>query len=171
MIPEGGRDVVIELAEQYFEEGYVIYCDRFFSHLDLAAYLRTRSTGLVGTGDAKTAIPSDLQYLVNIMHPLTWTYKWYNVKAKIDTTKRKEAHLTILEAEEPVCLLVWMDKKYRTQDKKVLFITNCTYTCYTDLGLARLSSKEYLGRKQTLHMTTHIQSTSAEGLQLLYGRC
>ena len=30
-----------------------------------------------------------------------------------------------LQATEPVCLLVWMDKKYRTTDKQVVFITNC----------------------------------------------
>ena len=121
---EGGRDVVIELAEPYFDKGYVVFCDRFFSHLDLAAYLRARSTGLVGTANAKS-LPSDLNYLVSIMHPLTWAYKWFNLRAKITTKKRKEAGLPDLEAEELVCLLVWMDKKYRTEDKKVVFITNC----------------------------------------------
>ena len=121
---EGGRDVVLELAEPYFDKGHVIYCDRFFSHLDLAAYLRSRSTGLVGTANTKT-LPLDLQHLVNVMHPLTWAYKWFNLKAKIITQKRKMANLPELEAEEPVCLLVWMDKKYRTANKQVVFITNC----------------------------------------------
>ena len=121
---EGGRDVVIELAEPYFYKEYVVFCDRFFSHLDLAAYPRARSTGLVGTTNGKS-LPSDLNYLVSIMHPLTWAYKWFNLRSKIITKKRKEASLPDLEAEELVCLLVWMDKKYRTEDNKVVFITNC----------------------------------------------
>ena len=121
---EGGRDVVIQLGEPYFDKGHVIYCDRFFSHLDLAAYLRARSTGLVGTANTNT-LPHDLSHLVSIMHPLTWAYKWFNCAANISTKKRQEAGLPDLQAEETVCLLVWMDKKYRTTDKKVVFITNC----------------------------------------------
>ena len=124
VIPEGGRDVILELTEPYYDKGHVIYCDRFFTHLDLEAYLRARSTGFVGTANTQT-LPLDLQHLVSVMHPLTWAYKWYNHKARIETKKRKDARLPILEADEPICLLMWMDKKYRTQDKKVLFITNC----------------------------------------------
>ena len=45
----GGRKVVTQLSEPYLDRGYVIYCDRFFSHLDLGAYLRSRRTGMVGT--------------------------------------------------------------------------------------------------------------------------
>ena len=37
----GGRDVVLQLSEPFLDKGHVIYCDRFFSHLDLAAYLRS----------------------------------------------------------------------------------------------------------------------------------
>ena len=33
----GGRDVVLQLANPYLGKGHIIYCDRFFSHLDLAA--------------------------------------------------------------------------------------------------------------------------------------
>ena len=76
----GGRDVVLQLAEPYFEKGHVIYCDRFFSHLDLAAYLRSRQTGMIGTADI-TSLEQDLKYLVTKMHPLTWAYKWYSYKA------------------------------------------------------------------------------------------
>ena len=36
-----------------------------------------------------------------------------------------------LQATDPVCFLVWMDKKYRTTDKKVVFITNCILTIPT----------------------------------------
>ena len=121
---EGGCDVILELAQPYFDQGFVIYCDRFFSHLDLAAYLHSKSTGLIGTASTKT-LPIDLQHPVNVMHPLTWANKWFNLKAKIISQKRKEANLPELEAEEPVCLLVWMDKKYRTENKQVVFITNC----------------------------------------------
>ena len=121
---EGGNDVVFELTQPYFDKGYVVYCDRFFSHIDFAAYLRAKSTGLIGTADMKP-LPYDLTYLVNIMHPLTWSNKWFNIKVNITTKKMKYHQLPALEAEEPVCILVWYDKKYRTEDKKVVFITNC----------------------------------------------
>ena len=81
---EGGRDVVLELAQPYFDQGFVIYCDRFFSHLDLAEYLRSRSNGLIGTAGTKTLL-LDLQHLFNVMHPLTWAYKWSHLKAKVIT--------------------------------------------------------------------------------------
>ena len=54
VIPEGGRDVILEFTEPYYDKGHVIYCDRFFTHLDLAAYLRTRSTGFIGTANTQT---------------------------------------------------------------------------------------------------------------------
>ena len=60
------------------------------------------------------------------MHPLTWACKWFNCKAKFTYHPRAgEAPDQELHAEEPVCLLLWMDKKYRSEDKKVVFITNC----------------------------------------------
>ena len=124
MQSEGGNDVVLELTQPYFDKGYVVYCDRFFSHIDFAAYLRAKSTALIGTEDMKP-LPFDLTYLVNIMHPLTWSNKWFNLKVNITTKKMKYHKLPALEAEEPVCILVWYDKKYRTEDKKVVFITNC----------------------------------------------
>ena len=67
----GGRDVVLQLTQPYLDEGHVIYCDRFFSHMDLAAYLRSRQTGMVGTSSL-TKLPNDLEYLARNMHPLTW---------------------------------------------------------------------------------------------------
>ena len=126
----GGRDVVLQLSEPYFEKGHVIYCDRFFSHLDLAAYLRSRQTGMVGTADI-TSLEPDLKYLVNNMHSLTWAYKWYKYKAnfKFRTMQGQEEKP---QAEESVCLLVWMDKKYRTTNKQVVFITNCIPAIPTD---------------------------------------
>ena len=84
MIPEGGRDVILELAEPYYDKGHVIYCDKFLTHLDLAAYLGARSTGFVGTANTQI-IPHDLQHLVSVMHPLTWAYKGYNHKVRIET--------------------------------------------------------------------------------------
>ena len=72
----GGRDVVLQLTEPLMDKGHVIYCDRFFSHLDLAAYLRSRKIGMVGT-TSLTALPPDLEYLIKQMHPLTWAYKWF----------------------------------------------------------------------------------------------
>ena len=36
----GGRDVALQVTEPYLDKGNIIYCDRFFSHLDLASYLR-----------------------------------------------------------------------------------------------------------------------------------
>ena len=119
----GGRDVVLQLANPYLDKGHIIYCDRFFSHLDLAAYLRSRRAGMVGTS-ALTQLPPDLQYLVTNMHPLTWAYKWFMCQGKFK--HRPIIGPTMqLQATEPVCLLVWMDKKYRTTDKHVVFITNC----------------------------------------------
>ena len=69
-----GRDVVIQLTEPYFDRGHVVYCDRFFSYLDLASYLRSRKTGMVGTSSI-VSLPPDLDYLVSHMHPLTWAFK------------------------------------------------------------------------------------------------
>ena len=66
----GGRDVVFQLTYRYIDKGHVIYCDRFFSHLDLAAYLRSRITGMVGISNLKS-LPADMAYLVLQMHPLT----------------------------------------------------------------------------------------------------
>ena len=123
----GGRQVVIQLAEPYFHKGHVIYCDRFFSHLDLAAYLRSVGTGMVGTSNMKpTSLPPDLAYLVDNMHPLTWCYKWYNYQGKIEY-RDKQGEKRIVPVDEAVCVLIWMDKKYRSgsADKKVVFINNC----------------------------------------------
>ena len=120
----GRRDVVLQLAQPYLDQGHVIYCDRFFSHVDLAAYLSTRQTGMVGTSSL-TRLPNDQAYLVRNMNPLIWAYKCFNCKSKITYHPRTEAPDQELHAEEPVCLLVWMDKKYLSEDKKVVFITNC----------------------------------------------
>ena len=88
-------------------------------------YLRSRQTGMVGTSSL-TKLPNDLEYLARNMHPLTWAYKWFNCKAKFTYHPRAgEGPDQELHAEEPVCLLIWMDKKYRSEDKKVVFITNC----------------------------------------------
>ena len=71
-----------------------------------------------------TTLPNDLAYLVRNMHPLTWAR--FDCKAKITYHPRAgEASDQEVHAEEPVCLLVWMDKKYRSENKKVIFITNC----------------------------------------------
>ena len=78
---------------------------------------------MVGTS-ALTQLPPDLQYLVTNMHPLTWAYKWFMCQAKFKHSPKIGPTMQ-LQATEPVCLLVWMDKKYRTTDKQVIFITNC----------------------------------------------
>ena len=117
-----GRDVVLQLTEPYYDRGHVIFCDNFFSHLDLAAYLKSRKTGLVGTSSINS-LPADLKYLVDRMHPLTWAFKWFNYEAKIKFQNNSTTQH--LEANEAVSLVVWMDKKYRSKDKKVVFITNC----------------------------------------------
>ena len=81
----GGRDVVLQLSEPYLDQGHIKYCDRFFSHLDLAAYLRSRNTGMVGTSNIKY-LPTDMTYLVQQMHSLTWIFKWFYQKADIKYT-------------------------------------------------------------------------------------
>ena len=96
---------------------------QYIKALDLAAYLRSRRTSMVGTS-ALTQQPSDLQYLVTNMHPLTWVYIWFMCQAKFKY-RPKIGPTEQLQATEPVCILVWMDKKYRTADKQVIFITNC----------------------------------------------
>ena len=166
---EGGKDVVLKLTQPYFDKGYVVYCDRFFSHIDLAAYLRAKSTGLVGTADMKS-LPYDLNYLVNIMHPLTWSYKWFNLKVNITTKKMKCHKLPALESEEPVCILVWYDKKYRTEDKKVVFITNCLPAIPTSVE-RDCHRKKHPKRKQTIHSPIYLKPTHSQSIQLLNGRC
>ena len=89
----GGRDVVLQLIQPYLDKGHVIYCDRFFSHMDLAAYLRSRQTGMVATSSL-TKLPNDLEYLSRNMHPLTWAYKWFNCKAKFTYHPRAGEALT-----------------------------------------------------------------------------
>ena len=126
----GGCDVVLQLAEPYFEKGHVIHCNRFFWNRDLPAYLRSRQTDMVGTADV-TSLKPDLKYLVTNMHPLTWAYKLYSYKVNFTHRTRQGEERKIL-AEDPVCLFVWMDKKYRTMDKKVVFITNCMHAIPTD---------------------------------------
>ena len=58
------------------------------------------------------------------MHPLTCAYNWFNCQANINNHS-KEGDTVRLQANEPVCLLVWNDKKYKSKDKKVVFITKC----------------------------------------------
>ena len=118
----GGRDVVLNFGEIYFDKGHVIYCDSYFSFLDLAAYLRSRKTGLVGTSNISD-LPEDLGYLVRNMHPLCWAFKWFEKEAKLKF--HNKGTVTELVAKEKVCLTVWYDKKYRSEDKKVVFISNC----------------------------------------------
>ena len=118
----GGRDVVLQLTEPYLDKGHIIYCDRFFSHLDLASYLRSRNRGMVGTSNLKS-LPADMSYLVQQMHPLTWVFKWFHQKA--DIKYNFNGVIRHVEAYEPVSIVVWMDKKYRSDDKKVVFIHNC----------------------------------------------
>ena len=83
----GGRDVVLQLTQPYLEKGHVVYCDRLFSNMDLAAYLRSRQTGMVGTSNL-TTLPHDLDYPARNMHPLTWAYKWFNYKANFTYNPR-----------------------------------------------------------------------------------
>ena len=77
---------------------------------------------MVGTSSA-TSLPPDLGYLVKHMHPLSWAYKWFNQEA--DIKYQQDGVIHHLRAKEAVSLVVWMDKKYRSEDKKVVFITNC----------------------------------------------
>ena len=107
---------MLQLAEPYFEKGHVIFCDKFFSHRELAAYLRSRQTSMVITADISSLEP-DLKYLFTNMHPVTWAYKWYSYKVKF-THRTRQGEERKLLAEKPVCLLVWMDKMYRTTNKK-----------------------------------------------------
>ena len=116
---------MLQLPEPYFEKRHVIHCHRVFSHRDLAAYLRSRQTGMVGTADI-TSLEPNLKYLVTNMHPLSWAYKWYRYKANL-THRTRQGEERKLLAEEPLCLLVWIDKKHRTRDKKVVF----SLTAYT----------------------------------------
>ena len=66
----GGKNVVLQQTQACLGKGHVIYCDRFFSHLDLAAYLCSQQTGMVNTSTL-TMLPHDLEYLVRSMHRLT----------------------------------------------------------------------------------------------------
>ena len=79
----GRRKVVTHLSELYLDRGHVIYCDRFLSHLDLAAYLRSIHTGMVRTS-AISSLPPDLAYLVSNMNSLTWAYKRYRHKTEFN---------------------------------------------------------------------------------------
>ena len=117
-----GRDVVIQLTEPYFDNGHVVYCERFFCHLDLASYLRTRKTGMVGTSSI-VSLPTDLDYLVKHMHPLTRAFKWFHCVTDFKLNKNGTVHR--LQSNEPVSLVVWIDKKYRSKNKQVVLITNC----------------------------------------------
>ena len=58
------------------------------------------------------------------MHYLTWAYKCSMCQAKFKH-RSKIGPTMQLQSTEPVCLLFCKDKKYRTTDKKVVFITNC----------------------------------------------
>ena len=58
----GGRDVVLQLSQAYLDKGHVIYCDRFFSHLDLATNLRSRQTGIQNETKGKFCV-SDCFYI------------------------------------------------------------------------------------------------------------
>ena len=107
---------MLQLPEPYFEKGHVIHCNMFFWHRDLPAYLRSRQTDIVGTADV-TSLKPELKYLVTNVHTLTWAYKCYSYKAKFTHRTRKGEKWKI-QAGDPVCLFVWMDKKYRIMDKK-----------------------------------------------------
>ena len=48
------------------------------------------------------------------------------------THRTRQGEERKLLAAEPVCFHVWMDKKYGTTDKKVVFITNCIPAIPTD---------------------------------------
>ena len=50
------------------------------------------------------------------MHPLTWAYKWFQHDA--DFKFHNKGIVQDMRAKESVSLIVWMDKKYRTEDKK-----------------------------------------------------
>ena len=86
---------------------------------------------MVGTS-AISSLPPDLAYLVYNMHSLTWAYKWYIHKSDFNYQPRQGPNQNI-PVDEPVCLIVRMDKKYRTTDKKVVFITNCIPAIPTSL--------------------------------------
>ena len=68
------------------------------------------------------------------MHPLIWAYKWFKYQAYF-TYQPRQGPKQNLRAEESVCQLVWMDKKYRKTDKKVVSITNCIPAIPTSLHL------------------------------------
>ena len=77
---------------------------------------------MIGTSSINTLHP-DLQYLVDSMHPLTCAFKWFNCEA--DIKYKSNGNIEHLRSNEPVSLVVWMDKKYKSKDKKVVFINNC----------------------------------------------
>ena len=59
---------MLQLTQPHLDRGHVVYCDKFFSNKDLAAYLRLRQTGMVGTSNL-TTLPHDLDYIAsNINH-------------------------------------------------------------------------------------------------------
>ena len=57
------------------------------------------------------------------MHPLTWAFKWFILDTKL--TYHHDGIVEHLTAKEPVSITVWNDKKYRGEDKKVIFLNNC----------------------------------------------
>ena len=63
----GVRVVVLQLTQPYLNKGHVIYCDIFFSDMDLAAYLLSRQTCMVGKSSL-SKLPNDLKYLARNMH-------------------------------------------------------------------------------------------------------
>lgn len=85
-------------------------------------YLRSRKTGMVGTSSL-TSLPPDLEYPVNNMHPLIWAYKLSNCEANIKYKSKGIGEN--LKSNELLALVVWMGKKSRTRDKRVVFITKC----------------------------------------------
>ena len=97
-----------------------------FSHIWTSLHIYDhhprRKTGMVGTTSA-TSLPREIDYLVKHMHPLTWAYKWFQHDA--DFKFHNKGTVQDMLAKESVSLIVWMDKKYRTEDKKVVIITNC----------------------------------------------
>ena len=104
----GGKDVVLQLTQVYLGKDHVIYCDRFFSHLNLAAFLCSQQTGMVGTSTL-TTLPHDIEYIVRNINSLTSAYKWFNYMANYKYHPRAgEGPENQLDAEEPVCLLNWI---------------------------------------------------------------
>ena len=99
------------------------------------------------------------------MHPLTWAYKWYIHKSNFTYQPRQGPEQNI-QLEEPVCLTVWVDKKYRTTDKKVVFITYSVPAKPT--SLQEQCHRKIFAMKLSVYTPADCKPAHTQGIQLSY---